>query len=425
MKLSVTAVLCLSLLLVHVHVSMAGRLKLSNPFKKTFKTKTNLDTKTKQSILKKAKEPTANRGSYPKQPTGDFSNRGGYPQQPARGYPQYPNQPVGYPNPGGYPQYPRYPAGNYPAPGYTYGGGYGGYGHYPGSYINHNPNNKILSPHYGGSFGYGGYGGGGGSPFSHSVQKMGFAPSDKSKGFGRSAVMAAAGGAMAGMALGYGLGRFPRPSFTFHSPQEEYYYNYYMYRRYGVKSTDRDDYSRDYQFSPPPQSFYNFMTACLKRVDLLPGENRRSKTKPPTTMIRTTRTTSATTTTTTTASNITTNATAAGNFSLTSNSTNTPPSKSELPATTPRALQILHNYEENDDTVSIVEIGYPALIKQMKVKRCTELFIVYSEKHLKKKEQPSPGSGVQRLQMGSQGLAFVLIGTAIMFMNCDMLMLDN
>ncbi|KAM4745876.1 uncharacterized protein FYW61_016010, partial [Anableps anableps] len=295
---------------------------------------------------------------------------------------------------------------------------------YPGSYINHNPNNKILSPHYGGSFGYGGYGGGGGSPFSHSVQNMGFAPSDKSKGFGRSAVMAAAGGAMAGMALGYGIGRFPRPHFHFHSPQEEYYYNYYMYRRYGIKSSDRDDYSRDYQFSQPPETFDKYMTSCMKRTDLLPGENQRSKTKPLTTTAKTATTASATTTTTTTTSNVS-NATAGGNFSATSNSTSNPLNKSEVYVTNLKAAQTLQNSEANDDTVSIVEIGYPALIKQMKVKRCTELYIVYSEKYLKKKAQPSPGNGVQRLQTGWQELLFVLISTTMMLMNYDMLMIHN
>ncbi|XP_047237912.1 uncharacterized protein LOC124878134 [Girardinichthys multiradiatus] len=411
MKLSVATVLCLSLLLVHIHLSLAGKSKLSlNPFKKTVKTKTNLDAKTN-----KAKQPIPNKGSYPKQPEGGYADPGRYPQHPGRGYPQYPNQPVHHPYDRGYPHY----------PGYTNGGGYSVYQNYPGNYINHNPNNKILSPHYGGSFGYGGYGGGGGSPFSHSVQHMGFAPSDKSKGFGRSAVIAAAGGAMAGMALGYGIGRFPRPQFDFHSPQEEYYYNYYMYRRYGIKSTDRNDYSRDYQFSQPPETFDSYMTSCIKRTDLLPGENRRSETKPLTTTTKTTTTTFATTTTTSPKSNMISNTKAAGNFSLTSNSTNNPLNKSEVYSTTLKVSRILHNNEANDDTVSIVEIGYPALIKQMMVKRCTELYIVYSEKHLKKKLQHSPGSGAQRLQIGWYWLLSVLISTTMMVIDCNMLMLHN
>ncbi|XP_016532605.1 calcium-binding protein P-like isoform X2 [Poecilia formosa] len=462
------AFLCMSVLLAHIHLSVAGKIKLFKAFKKTTKTKTNLDAKTKHSILEKAKNPTSNKGSYPKQPEGSYpqypgsqpqypargypqypnqhggypqypnqhggypqypnqhggypqypnqhggypqypnqhggySNPGSYPGYPARGYPQYPNQHGGSPYHGSYPQYPQYPAGHFPAPGYG-----GGYGNYPGSYINHNPNNRILSPHYGGSFGFGGYGGGGGSPFSSSVQKMGFAPSDQSKGFGRSAAMAAAGGAMAGMALGYGLGKFPRPNFHFHNPHQEYYYNYYMYKRYGMKSSDRDDYSRDYKFNQTPETFDRFMTSCMKRTDLLPGENQRSQTKPLTTTTTTSTTTSATNTTTTTRSNIT----AAGNISSISNSTSNPLNKSDV--TNVKASQTLQNNEANDDTVSIVEIGYPALITQMKVKRCTELYVVYSEKHLKKNEQSSPHSGIQNLQ---QGLLFVLMSTTMLMLH--------
>uniref|UniRef100_A0A3Q2G0G2 Prion protein, related sequence 3 n=1 Tax=Cyprinodon variegatus TaxID=28743 RepID=A0A3Q2G0G2_CYPVA len=370
MKLPVTSVLCLSLLLVGLHVSMAGKSKLSK-------------------ILKKVgiKDKTGSKSQYPKQP-GSYPKPDGYPQYPNQpgsypkpdGYPQYPNQPGSYPKPDGYPQYPNQPGsyphyGRYPqqplypapgnvAPGYAYGAGYG---NYPVNYINHNPNNKILSPHYGGSFGYGGgYGGGGGSPFSHSVQKMGFAPSDKSKGFGRSAAMAAAGGGLVGMAIGYGLGRFPRPHFQFHSPQEEYYFNYYMYQRYGTKSTDRNDYSRDYQFSQPPETFEKYMTSCMKRSDLLPAKKQRSEPRTPSATTKTP-TTSAITTTTTTTSNIN-NITAAGNLSASSNSTNIPLNNSEASASALKASQIVHNNqaEDDDDTVSIVDIGYPALIEQMK-----------------------------------------------------------
>lgn len=86
--------------------------------------------------------------------------------------------------------------------------------------MNQNPNNWILSPGYGGSNGFGGYGGAGGSPFSRSVQGMGMGPSQQSRGFGHNTAMAA------------GAARFPRPYFGFHNPQEEYYYNHYMYRTY-------------------------------------------------------------------------------------------------------------------------------------------------------------------------------------------------
>ncbi|XP_034728893.1 prion protein b [Etheostoma cragini] len=481
MKLTGIAMLCFSLLLVQMHFSSAKKKGGFGLFKKASKT-SNLDTKSKGGILKQPKKPEQggypqqpgrpggypNQGGYPQQP-GGYPNQGGYPQQPGRpggypnqgGYPQqpggypnqggYPQQPGGYPNQGGYPQqpgrpggypyqggYPQqpgypaggYPAGGYPAQGYPYGGGYGGhgsYGGYGGGYMNYNPNNKVLSPRYGGSFGYGGHGTGVGSPFSHSVQSMGMYPSDKSRGFGRSAVMAAAGGAMAGMALGYGLGRFPRPPFHFHSPQEEYYYNHYMYRKYGTKSTDSNDYSRDYSYSKPPETYDSYMDSCMKRTDILPVENQKPNNKPVVTTTTMITTTSATSTTTAALdsgiSNNTTesNSTAAAN-STTSSSTPLHPNKSEdnpVPPASRLLMKATTKDDDNDDTVSIVEIGYPALIEQMKARRCVELYMVYSEKYLKKKTEPNSTGGVQGLEMGLQGLLAVIISLMLMLLNSN------
>ncbi|XP_044050973.1 calcium-binding protein P-like isoform X2 [Siniperca chuatsi] len=408
MKLTALAVLCLSLLLVHVHLSLAG-LKI-NLFKKIPKIKHHLDTKSKGGTLKRPKQ----------------FNQGGYPQQPGR--------PGGYPNHGGYPQQPGHPAGGYPARGYPaqgspYGGGYGShggygghgsYGGYPGGYMNYNPNNKILSPHYGGSFGYGGRSVGGGSPFSQSVHAMGVYPKDNSRGFGRSAVMAAAGGAMVGMALGYGLGRFPRPPFNFHNPQEEYYYNHYMYRKYGTRSTDTNDYSRDYRYNQPPQAYDSYMDSCMKRTDLLPVDNQKPNNKPAATT-----TTSVTTTTTASpdtgiGSNATkSNSTAAQNSPTSAPSTPRPLNESEVKPVPPVAV----SNDDDDDTVSIVEIGYPALIDQLKVRRCLELYMVYSEKYLKKNTEPRASDRVQGLEMGSHGLLAVVTSTILMLLNSNMLML--
>ncbi|XP_032371869.1 uncharacterized protein LOC116689446 [Etheostoma spectabile] len=471
MKLTGIALLCFSLLLVHLHFSLAKKKGGFGLFKKTSKT-TNLDTKSKGGILKQPKKPEQggypqqpgrpggypNQGSYPQQP-GGYPNQGSYPQQPGRpgGYPNqgsYPQQPGGYPNQGGYPRqpggfpyqggYPQqpgypaggYPAGGYPAQGYPYGGGYGGHGSYGGfggGYMNYNPNNKVLSPRYGGSFGYGGHGTGAGSPFSHSVQSMGMYPSDKSRGFGRSAVMAAAGGAMAGMALGYGLGRFPRPPFHFHSPQEEYYYNHYMYRKYGTKSTDSNDYSRDYSYSKPPETYDSYMDSCMKRTDILPAENQKPINKPVVTTTTIITTTSATSTTTAApdsgiSSNTTeSNSTAAAN-STTSSSTPLHPNKSEDNPVPPASRLLIkatteEDDDDNDDTVSIVEIGYPALIEQMKARRCVELYMVYSEKYLKKKTEPNTTGGVQGLEMGLRGLLAVIMSATLMLLNSNMLML--
>ncbi|XP_008279772.1 uncharacterized protein LOC103357137 isoform X2 [Stegastes partitus] len=473
MKLTIIAVLCLSLLLVHINLSLAAKGKLINLFKKPPKTKPNLDSKSKDTLFKKSKQPTQsnqggspyqpggypNQGSYPQQPggypnqrgspqqpggypnqgghpqqPGGYPNQGGHPQQPG-GYPNqggYPQQPGRYPNQGGYPQQPGYPAGGYPAQAYPYGGGYGSY---PSGHINYNPNNKILSPQYGGSYGYGGYGAGGGSPFSHSVKEMGFVPSDKSRGFGRTAVMAAAGGAVAGMALGYGLGRFPRPHFHFHNPQEEYYYNYYMYKKYGIKSTDADDYSRDYRYDPPPQTYDKYMDTCMKRNDLLPAERQKPNNKPAATTTQATPAASINSTTTSgpvtvNGSNTTNNNTAADNSSTTAPSTLHPLNKSEVNPTPPPAqgLRSAATDDDDDETVSIVEIGYPALIKQMKARRCLELYMVYAERHLKKKSTTtptprSPTAGVQGLEMGLQGLLSVVTSTILMLLNSNMLML--
>ena len=42
--------------------------------------------------------------------------------------------------------------------------------------------------------------------------------------------------------------------------------------------------------------------------------------------------------------------------------------------------------DKDDDTVSIEEIGYPALIDQVKSRRCLEEYMVYSERFLQ--QQP-------------------------------------
>ncbi|XP_070819985.1 uncharacterized protein, partial [Chaetodon trifascialis] len=353
---------------------------------------------------------SSSQGGYPRQP--GQPNQGGYPPQSGR--PEYPGS------------YPRQPGGEgyqYPVQGSPYGAGQGRHDGYGGGYINRNPKNKILSPRYGGSFGYGGHGYRGGSPFAQSVQTMGVYPEEKSREFGRRAMMAAAGGAMAGMALGYGLGRFPRPHFNFRSQQEEYYYNHYMYKKYGTRSTDTNDYGRDYSYSQPPQHYDNYMDDCMKRRDLLPAENQQPNRKP-----------AATNKTTTTAvpsapdsgSNTTkSNSTAASNSSTSAPSTPQPQNQTganpEPPASQALGKTATDDDDDDDDTVSIVEIGYPALINQLKVRRCLALYMVYSEKYLRKVT-----GGAQGLEVGSQGLlafSFSFTSTVLMLLNSNMLML--
>ncbi|KAK7120403.1 hypothetical protein R3I94_020412 [Phoxinus phoxinus] len=44
-------------------------------------------------------------------------------------------------------------------------------------------------------------------------------------------------------------------------------------------------------------------------------------------------------------------------------------------------------WDEDDHTVSIVQIGYPALIEQMKAQKCVELYLVYSESFQEKQKE--------------------------------------
>lgn len=375
MKLNSLPVLCLSLVLFHAYSSLAQKGRSSfgkgsffskkSPPSRTNThsntgSKTNQGSKTKQSNQGK----TGYQGNHPKQPGArmHYANVGAHGSQPGLGRP----------------------------------------GSYPGGYLNRNPNNQILSPHYGGSFGYGGYGAGHGSPFSHSVQAMGVYPQDKSRGFGRSAVAAAAGGAVAGMAVGYGLGRFPRPHFHFHSPREERYYNHYMYRVYGVKSTDANDYSRDYKYSPPPVTYDSYMDSCMKRSDILTGENQKPKTTYNTTTI------TPTTTTTHVTSTLNSNTTQANNTSAENSPTTAPKAHPVLPASS-------GHEEEDDDTVSIVEIGYPALIEQLKARICVERYMLYSAEYLRLT------GGVQGLTLSFHGRLAVVTSTVLVLLNSNML----
>lgn len=267
-----------------------------------------------------------------------------------------------------------------------------------------------MSPGYGGN--YGSYGYGGRSPFAQSVHNMGVAPSYKSKGFGKQAILAAGAGAVAGMALGYGLGSFPRPRFNFHSPQEEYYYNHYMYRRYGQPPPDSNVNGNtnsqggspgdagstsagqgnvnphDIFQNPPPQSYDSFMDKCVKRTDLLrekpEGRSRRS-----TDFVEAQ------------AAEVGDDPTGAQENTTNNNSTaerdtsgssifvtSKPPETPTQPQKQTQERKAEAEAEaDDDDTVSIMEIGYPALIEQMKARRCVELYMVYAEQHAEKQVQ--------------------------------------
>uniref|UniRef100_A0A3Q4I1T4 Prion protein, related sequence 3 n=1 Tax=Neolamprologus brichardi TaxID=32507 RepID=A0A3Q4I1T4_NEOBR len=340
MKLHSLSMLCLSLLLLNTPFSLTrgrgGRGKSSGSKKVSSGTNTGY----------KPKKDSTPQGGHPKQNNqGSPGQHGNYPRQPgAAGNPnQYPGQSSPY---GGY------------------GGGYGGYGRYGGGYG-----------------GYGRYGGGYG----------GNRPSEKSKGFARSAVVAAAGGAVAGTALGYGLGQFSRPHFNVRSPEEEYYYKHYMHRNHG---SDKGGHA---VITQPVQSYEDYMDACMKRSDILPVKTQKPQIKPGATATATTKT------------NTSTPVTSESNDTATENPSTPTPASPGPP-----------NQPEEDDTVSIVEIGYPALIEQVKTRRCLELYMAYSMKYMRQ-EGPKDGStgGVEGLEMGFQRLLAVVTSAILMLLNSN------
>lgn len=331
----------------------------------------------------KPSQGTKTQPKYPRQPS--YPGAGGNPGYPNQ---QYPGR--GSSNPGGYPnqnpgaggfsnQYPGrsgyspagYPAaGSYPVRTAGQPGGYpGGHPSVGGGYPNWNPNNKILSPRYGGSFGGGGFGMGG-SPFSQTVRGMGYGPSLQSKGFAKKAMLAAGVGAMAGMAVGYGIGNFPRPDFQFRSPQEERHYNNYMYKRQGTHSkggNNKGGPSYTSKLPPQAQSYDQFMNTCMKRSDLLKEQNMEDS------AIR---------------NNIQRDEPLIDYLGMNEDYLDKVEPKNNTKSTTtdyPKDARI--HKDEDDDTVSIVQIGYPALIEQMKARKCVELYLVYSESFQEKQKE--------------------------------------
>ncbi|KAL2092578.1 hypothetical protein ACEWY4_012376 [Coilia grayii] len=277
--------------------------------------------------------------------------------------------------------------------------------------INWNPNNNIMSPRYGGNFAYGPYGyrhAQGDSQFAKSVKGYGYGPSDKSKGFGRQGMVAVGAGAMAGMALGYGLGSYPRPNVQFQSPQQEYYYNHYMYQHHGSQdsrgtnqrthisgesspgsrshhgsrdsssTSDTNSYAGDDR--PPlvllePETYDAFMRSCIKRRDLLQPEHTANQTQSQ-------------------------NKTKVGTPSTTPVPDNsTKPSEGMTKGEgreNETVMKGAKKEEDRDEVVSILDIGYPALIEQLKFRQCLEL---YMNAEAKKQRQNAYGHGVKVLPM--------------------------
>lgn len=188
------------------------------------------------------------------------------------------------------------------------------------------------------------------------------------------------------MAVGYGMGRVTRPHFQFRSPQEEYYYNRYMHKKHSVQSTNTISNGGD---GGKPQTYESYMDSCMKNTDLLSEPKNK---------------TAATNTTT-------------GVPSAPDPGNNTAADNSSAPSTPHPTNQTETGDDDGDDAVSIVEIGYPALIKQMMVKRCLESYMTLSEKY------SSAAGGVQGLEMGPQGFLAVVTSTILMLLNSNMLIL--
>lgn len=233
---------------------------------------------------------------------------------------------------------------------------------------------------------------------------MGISPSHNSKGFGHTAARVATGGAVAKMAVDYGLGRFPHPHFQFQSPEEEYYYNHYMYRTYGVKSTDANDYRRDYFYSQPLENYERHMDTCMKNIELLPEENQQKSNTPALNM---------SSSPLLAPNNGTDNNTAADNS--TSTTTNHPSQPGAEPPSPTAQIPSETTEDHDSDTVSIVETGYPALIKLVKLRKCLERYMEYSEKYLIMR------GGALRLETGSQMVLAVATSTLLLLMYSNML----
>uniref|UniRef100_H3C1J5 Prion protein, related sequence 3 n=1 Tax=Tetraodon nigroviridis TaxID=99883 RepID=H3C1J5_TETNG len=390
MKLSLLSALSLSLLLFDAHFSL-GKKSGKTSSSKTSTSSNHGKTQTSTKTDSRNNQGSVSVGEFPKQ-HGPLGQGGSSPGGGGYGH-------------GGH-RHRAYGRGGYGP--YDGGSDVGGFGSYGVGDINQN---RILSPHYGNSLGYGGRGGRGGSPFYQKVKAVGISPSDKSRGFGRTAVMAASGGVVAKMAVDYGLGRVPHRQFQFQSPEEEYYYNYYMYTIYGVKSTDANDYSRDYAYSQPLEDYERHMNTCMKTVELLPEDDQQISNKPALNV-------STSVLSVLSVSNDTDNKTAADNSS--SSPAPNHPGKTEAKPVSPTSqipsgAAATAALDRDDDTVSIVEIGYPALIRMMKVRKCLKIYIVNSEKYLK------VIGGAQRLETGRQMVVAVIPSALLMLMNSNML----
>lgn len=242
----------------------------------------------------------------------------------------------------------------------------------------------------------------------------------KSKGFAKKAAVAvgvgAAAGVATGVAVGYGLGRYPSPPFSFRNPREEHYYNRYMYKRYGSQSTDEKDYGRDYYYKEPDVSYDSYMEGCMKRTELLQDQEGRDWARlqgdDAVAVVN--------------GSKAGASALLPGNGTLNTTTALDPAGGTDRNSSTPPEIhpaQPIHpavgakeGGEEEENTVSIMEIGYPELIEQVKVRRCVEQYMEYSHAYLAMRT----GAATQQRPL-CQGV-LLLLTTFLTFMSSSVLL---
>lgn len=151
---------------------------------------------------------------------------------------------------------------------------------------------------------------------------------------------------------------------------------------------------------PPPQSYDTFMDSCMKRNDLLRGKRslreRRSEepqgNEPVALAQLAPETSTAAPANSEPSGNVSTGA-AAQSQNNTDSSPVTPSNNITVAKEENRQEAAERQAEEEkkaeveDEVVSIMEIGYPALIEQLKARKCIELYMVYTERVAQEQQQ--------------------------------------
>lgn len=161
-------------------------------------------------------------------------------------------------------------------------------------------------------------------------------------------------------------------------PAAERHYNQSLYQHQGTHSkgvNNKGGSSNTSKLPPQAQSYDQFMNTCMTKGDLLKEQNMKDS------AVR---------------NNIKRDESLTDYLGMNEDYLEKgEPEKNNTASTTtvsdyPNGAGI-HN-DEDDDTVSIVQIGYPALIEQMKACKCVEQYLVYSESFPEKQKEKSFGN---------------------------------